>query len=105
VPDPLLIINSKLIFYSLILTFFNVILDMCHKLISSNLDKLKKIKFQAFKNVIGNGSLIGYGGFYLMGCLWLHSMGSFVISRQTTSEIHRNYNFHQKIIIPLVFDS
>jgi len=32
-------------------------------------------------------------------------MDGFVISGQTTSEIHRDYNFNQKIIIPLGFYS
>jgi len=28
----------------------------------------------------------------------------FVISQQTTSKIHKNYNFNRKFIIPLGFD-
>jgi len=36
--------------------------------------------------------------------LWLHCIGGFVILGQLTLEIHRNYNFNQKIIIRLEFD-
>jgi len=39
---------------------------MCHELISFNLDKFKKKHFQTLENVIGNGSVIGNGVFYLM---------------------------------------
>ena len=50
--------------------FFCTILGHCHKLIRSNLDKLKKKHFQALKNVIGNGYLINYGCFYLTLAKW-----------------------------------
>jgi len=49
---------------------FALFWDMCYKLISSNLDNLKKKHFQALKNVIGNGYLIGYGCFYLSPILF-----------------------------------
>jgi len=44
-----------------------------------------------------------YGLF--IGCSQFHSMSGFVISWHTTLEIHKNYNFNQKIIIPRGFDT